>query len=405
MAKARDNEAAENQSVDETLGDSATERLNRSNSFAQAVEHVVLEYEKTIQSLEQSLSSTRATLSNTETSLLEKETKCAYVETINNQLTARVHKLMDREANTESYLHDLETKLDGQTSGEEKNIAVIQELRKEIARIRENEAASEEYISTLEERLAESDQDQELMQREMDRLEQIIERQRSLGKLDSLLYELDHIKDDDKEANGGAETAQAQGIGHRRTFSERSIKSHGSRTSQSLREGLPKVTEGVEKEAIEEESSEVVPPEATNGTDGSETMADQAEVSMVDLEYPPQSPAQNQFVNDKLETVTQELVDLRVEHESTLGEYDLLHAKYDEALKALAELQDQIDELAIPLGNVTPFCQSLPQIRHGRRLFYRIQSSAMAKTGHIYRRNRSPRSYPQLWNPLLLRIL
>ncbi|KAJ3565485.1 hypothetical protein NPX13_g7487 [Xylaria arbuscula] len=343
MAKARDNEAAENHNLDETLGDSATERLNRSNSFAQAVEQVVLEYEKTIQSLEQSLSSTRATLSNTETTLLEKETKCAYVETINNQLTARVQKLMDREANTESYLHDLETKLDGQTSGEEKNVAIIQELRKEIARIRENEAACEEYISTLEERLAESDQDQELMQREMDRLEQIIERQRSLGKLDSLLYELDHIKDDENTPDTETEAGQNQGIGHRRTFSERSNKSHTSRASQSLREALPKVAEGVEtKDTIEEESTGV----EGAGTNGDVQSDESAQI--VDSEYPPQSPAQNQFVNDKLETVTQELVDLRVEHESTLGEYDLLHAKYEEALKALAELQDQVDEARHP---------------------------------------------------------
>lgn len=362
MAKARDNEAAENQTLDETLGDSATERLNRSNSFAQAVEQVVLEYEKTIQSLEQSLSSTRATLSNTETTLLEKETKCAYVETINSQLTARVQKLMDRETNTESYLHDLEAKLDGQTSGEEKNTAIIQELRKEIARIRENETACEEYISTLEERLAESDQDQELMQREMDRLEQIIERQRSLGKLDSLLYELDHIKEDDNATETEAQSGEGQEIGHRRTFSERSSKSHTSRPSQSLREVLPKVAEGIEtKEVIEEHSPEVVPTETANGANESELTATEAEAVEVeaepkgeadadadttvpDLAFPPQSPAQNQFVNDKLETVTQELVDLRVQHESTLGEYDLLHVKYEETLKALAELQDQVDE-------------------------------------------------------------
>lgn len=349
MAKARDNEVAENRSLDETLEDSATERLNRSNSFAQAVEQVVLEYEKTIQTLEQSLSSTRATLSNTETTLLEKETKCAYVETINNQLTARVQKLMDREVNTESYLHDLEAKLDGQTSGEEKNTAVIQELRKEIARIRENEAACEDYISTLEERLAESDQDQELMQREMDRLEQIIERQRSLGKLDSLLYELDHINDDDNKKDAETGVEQGQGTGHRRTFSERSSKSHASRASQSLREVLPKVAEGVEtKEVIEEESPEVVSAESTNGAEIAEKVIEKADTDASGSEYPPQSPAQSQFVNDKLETVTQELVDLRVEHESTLGEFDLLHAKYEEALKSLAELQDQVDEARHP---------------------------------------------------------
>lgn len=163
MAKARDNELADNQTFENTLGDSATERLKRSNSFAEAVEQVVLEYEKTIQTLEQSLSSTRSSLSNCETILLEKETKCAYVETVNQQLQARVQKLMDRESNTENYLHDLEAKLDGHTSGEEKNSAIVMELRKEIARVRENEAACEDYISTLEERLAEADQDADLM--------------------------------------------------------------------------------------------------------------------------------------------------------------------------------------------------------------------------------------------------
>ncbi|KAI1431527.1 hypothetical protein GGR50DRAFT_697925 [Xylaria sp. CBS 124048] len=342
MAKARDNEAAENQNTDETLGDSATERLNRSNSFAKAVEQVVLEYEKTIQTLEQSLSSTRATLSSTETTLLEKETKCAYIETINNQLTARVQKLMDREVNTESYLHDLEVKLDGHTSGEEKNATIIQELRKEIARIRENEAACEDYISTLEERLAECDQDQELMQREMARLEQVIERQRSLGKLDNLLYELDHIKDDEKEVDAEPENARGQTLRHRRTSSDRSGKSHTSRPSQTLREilVLPKVTEGVEtKEVIEEEPSEAFEAEKTAG---------RAELSAAELEYPPQSPAQSQFVNDKLETVTQELIDLRVEHESTLTEFDSLHAKYEAALKTLTQLQDQVDEARRP---------------------------------------------------------
>ncbi|KAI8634309.1 kinesin-domain-containing protein [Xylariaceae sp. FL1651] len=349
MAKARDNEAAENHTLGESSGDSATERLNRSNSFAQAVEQVVLEYEKTIQSLEQSLSSTRSTLSNTETTLLEKETKCAYVEAMNNQLQARVQKLIAREANTESYLHDLEAKLDGHTSGEEKNTAIIQELRKEIARIRENEAACEDYISTLEERLAEADQDQELMQREIDRLEQVIERQRSLGKLDSLLYELDHIKEDGNQTGAETEVGQGQGIGHRRTLSERSSKSHTSRASQSHREVLPKVTEGVvTKEVIEEELSESTPPGVINGVEESDKTAETARTKVASTEYPPQSPAQTQFVNDKLETVTQELVDLRVEHESTLNEYDMLHAKYDEALRALAELQDQVDEARHP---------------------------------------------------------
>ncbi|KAK8862543.1 Kinesin-like protein KIF21B [Apiospora arundinis] len=344
MAKARDNEEAENQQMEESAGDTATERLNRSNSFAQAVEQVVLEYEKTIQSLEQSLSSTRTTLSNTETNLLEKESKCAYIETINTQLQARLQKLMDREANTENYLHDLEAKLDGHTSGEEKNATIILELRKEIARVRENEAAAEDYISTLEERLAEADQDTELMQREIDRLEQVIERQRSLGKLDNLLHELDNIQPDGKQPDGQSEP-NTNGFASRR-IAERAARSHSSRppTVQGRRSTLPEVGE----EETEEESTK---PAAQ-----AEAISDDEEVSHSNgkrseeeaHELPPPSPAQSKFVADKLENVTEELVHLRVEHESTLQEFDALHNKYEEALRTLAELQDAVDEAKHP---------------------------------------------------------
>jgi len=337
MAKARDHEAAENR---REINDSADERISRSNSFAQAVEQVVLEYEKTIQSLEHSLSSTRTTLSNTETNLLEKETKCAYIETINTQLQARIAKLADREANTENYLHDLETKLDGHTSGEEKNAAIVLELRKEIARIRENEAGCEDYISTLEERLAEADQDAELMQREIDRLEQLIERQRSLGKLDSLLYELDNIQSDGKVSD--RETDVAANInGHRRTFSERSARSHASRPSLGMRDLLPEVKEGAEDDASDY-SADAEPTAAITRT----TLE-----PLQSSEDQPQSPAQSKFVADKLEDVTQELVDLRMEHENTLNEFESLHSKYEEAIRALADLQDKVDEARHPKTN------------------------------------------------------
>ncbi|KAK7755711.1 hypothetical protein SLS62_002322 [Diatrype stigma] len=340
MAKARDEEATGNREVEGYQGDVATERLNRSNSFAEAVEQVVLEYEKTIQSLEQSLSSTRATLSNTETNLFEKETRCAYVETLNAHLNAKLHKLMDREANTESYLSDLEAKLDGHTSGEEKNSIIVSELRKEIARLRELESSNEDYIENLEQRLAEADQDAELMQQEMDRLEHLIKRQRSLGQLDTLLNELDGV-DPVKQSEG--EHGPVNGIGsHRRNFSERSARSHSSRPSLGLREVLPEVKEGAEEDNV----SEIHGEESFAGDDASEIRATVLE-KPAEMEPPP-SPAQSQYVADKLENVTQELVDLKVEHENTLTEFDLLHHKYEEALQSLAELQDRVDEARHP---------------------------------------------------------
>jgi hypothetical protein len=342
MAKARDGEIADNQAFESTLGDSATERLKRSNSFAEAVEQVVLEYEKTIQSLEQSLSSTRSSLSNTETTLLEKETKCAYVETVNQQLQSRLQKLMDRETSTENYLHDLEAKLDGHTSGEEKNAAIVMELRKEIARVRENEASCEDYISTLEERLAEADQDAELMQREIDRLEHVVERQRSLGKLDNLLYELDHIQQDGKVPEAGAEPVAVNG---KRSFNDHSR--HQSLASRrSHKDVIPEEEDDLHSEQVHRSATEG-PVDNGEPIEGDFAVQKSLETP-VNNHYSPQSPAQSKFVEDKLENVTQELLDLRVEHEGTVNEFDLLQAKYDEALRTLAALQDAVDEARHP---------------------------------------------------------
>ncbi len=351
ITMARDAENRETPTLTQAIGDSAVERLKRSSSFAEAVEQVVLEYEKTIQSLEASLAKTRSSLATTENTLLERETKCAYAETVNQQLQSRLQKLTDREASTEHYLHDLEAKLDGHSSGEEKNSAVIIELRKEITRIRENEASCEDYIATLEERLAESDQDMELMQREVDRLEHVVERQRSLGKLDNLLYEFDHL----------AESIKPQ-------------KNHGS--SKPMANGVPRSTEyGRElSETTLREAATTAIPDSDSASDLDEVVSDAdadtqeksnahnkkiarpkfREVKFSDarpaahVDSPAHSPAQSHFVADKLENVTRELLDLRVEHESTVSEYDLMSVKYEEALRTLAELQDAVDEARHP---------------------------------------------------------
>lgn len=347
LARARDEEAADNQAHEDTLGDSATERLKRSNSFAEAVEQVVLEYEKTIQSLEHSLSSTRSSLSNTETQLLEKETKCAYAETVNQQLQARMQKLIDREASTENYLHDLETRLEGHTSGEDKNSVIMTELRKEIARIRENEATSEDYISTLEERLAEADQDSEMMQREIDRLEHVIERQRSLGKLDSLLYDLDSIQHEGKHDNYDKKI-----LNTRRSSSVDITSRRQSIASRRNQDNVILETENESDEDFSVSPANGKRPETDGPADRGESIDPETPLESLSEEvgsqYSPKIPAQSKFIEDKLENVTQELLDLKVEHEATVGEYDLLSTKYEEALRTLAELQDAVDEARLP---------------------------------------------------------
>ncbi|KAL8959244.1 MAG: hypothetical protein Q9193_003861 [Seirophora villosa] len=346
ISKARDHESDETPTLTQAIGDSAVERLKRSNSFAEAVEQVVLEYEKTIQSLESSLSKTRSNLATTESSLLERESKCAYIETMNQQLQGRLQKLSEREASTENYLHDLEAKLDGHSSGEEKTSAVIIELRKEIARIRENEASCEDYISTLEERLAESDQDMELMQREVDRLEHVVARQRSLGKLDNLLYEFDHLQPngDHQEnhqplkpmANGASKSPQTPRKLSEATLheaAETAIPDSDSESDFYPAKAVPEEPRQHEKNV----KSEKARPRFR------EVKFSEARTKRIS-DSSNQSPAQSQFVADKLEDVTQELLGLRVEHESTVSEFELMSAKYEEALRTLAELQDAVDE-------------------------------------------------------------
>src|SRR5271156_1846255 len=156
------------------------------------------EYEKTIQSLENTLAEVRASLSQTESTLLEKESKLAYAESINHQLNARVNKLTQRETSTADYVRKLEARLDEKEAQEagasQIETETISELRIENQRLREHEQSSEAYLAVLEENLAEADADIEFWKREVDRLERIVERQRGLRKLDTLLDELDEVQ-------------------------------------------------------------------------------------------------------------------------------------------------------------------------------------------------------------------
>ncbi|CAN9107980.1 unnamed protein product [Alternaria alternata] len=333
ITKARDNEETETPMLKDAIGDSALERLKRSNSFAEAVESVVLEYEKTIQSLEASLSNTRSSLSNNESDLLEKETRIAILESQNHHLQSRIQKAMERDANNEEYVQSLERQIDNSANGIEKNDTIITELREKLQRARENETSSEEYISTLEERLAENEQETEIMTREIERLKHVVERQRSVAKLDNLLHELDH-KDpaDDSYVNGHSKTPSDP-------FIEKRPKLEKRVTSESMHQF------GTPVDAIPEESERPLTASTSAQHDGADEQKDRFAVKAASAAGDePSSPAQTRFVNDKLDTVTQELLDLRVEHEGTLQDYEKLASKYQEALRTLAALQDSVDE-------------------------------------------------------------
>jgi kinesin family protein 4/21/27 len=342
ITKARDNESADTPMLKDAVGDAAVERLKRSNSFAEAVESVVLEYEKTIQSLESSLSNTRSSLSTNESELAEKETRIAFLESQTHHLQSRLQKAIDREASNEDYVKSLEAQIDSSASGIEKNDTTIADLREKLQRARENESSAEEYISTLEERLAENEQEVDLMQREIERLKHVVERQRSIGKLDNLLYELDNIRQNDTTGDAPL------------------VNGHSKKNSDPFLEDIPSSGSNrqfnTNVDAIAEEDDADRPSTAgaaeMNGSNGvqhhheaklapivsTKELSPEAELDV------PQSPAQSKYVQDKLESVTQELFDLKVEHEGTVEEYMRLENKYQEALRTLASLQDVVDE-------------------------------------------------------------
>lgn len=311
--------------------ESAADRLKRSRETQQQIEQIITEYEKTIQSLESSLSTTRAALASTESNLLEKETKCAYIETMNQQLNSRVQKLMDREASTESYLHELEARLEDSTSGEEKTDAIVAELRKEIARLRESEINAEDYIGTLEERRAEADQEMEMLQREIERLEQLVQRQRSLGKLDNLLYELDSAQ----RGESGPRTLRTNGAHNRKRSEPMEVLSEELESTKEVTSPAAGRLTQTPRRALT--TLENVP---VNGA--VQPVTSRAGLVAHDVDQP--NAEQSKFMQEKFESVSQELFDLRLEHESTVNDLDLLSAKYQEALRTLAEMQDHLEE-------------------------------------------------------------
>jgi kinesin family protein 4/21/27 len=360
ISRVRDNEDADTPILRGTVGDSALERLKRSNSFADAVEDVVMEYEKTIQALESSLSNTRTSMSGQESDLLEKEARISLLESQNHQLQTRIQKAVERDASNEEYVKSLERQIDSSVSGIERTDTTISDLRDKLQKARENESSCEEYISTLEERLAENEQEVEVMTREIERLKHVVERQRSIGKLDNLLYELDTVRQADMKPEEGLTN------GHSRGPSDPFIEKRSSVGRHSPLEGTRHFSTTVDAIAEEDDSERPTTAGAASGKDvpaGHDDNRSNKSISVKglvpeDAVEEPTSPAQSRFVHDKLDSVTQELFDLRVEHEGTLQDYEKLASKYQEALRTLASLQDTVDEARHGSSRPTSFLGS-----------------------------------------------
>jgi chromosome segregation ATPase len=290
---------------------------------------LTLEYEKTIQSLENTLAEVRASLSQTESTLLEKESKLAYAESINQQLNARVSKLSQRESQTAEYVRKLETRLDekdAQAAGASQiETETISELRVENAKLREEGHSSEAYLAVLEENLAEADADIEFWKREVDRLERVVERQRGLRKLDTLLDELDEVQQEALE-NAKSENLEAVTLDVNHTHTMDHPEGHDTVETA---------------DRLGEEEAKVVVPESTDvapSTNGTATPDDDKENHV---------PADDGFIRA-------ELSNLRKSHETTVRKLEDLTNTYNSSLECIAELKQQLDDsLHHDVGNTS----------------------------------------------------
>jgi hypothetical protein len=216
--------------------------------------------------------------------------------------------LSQRETSTADYVRKLEARLDekdAQTTGASQvETETIAELRSENQKLRDNEQSSEAYLAVLEENLAEADADIEFWKREVDRLERVVERQRGLRKLDTLLDELDEVQ---QEALEHAKTEI--------TEAEEDITEHEA--TDMMKTGST--------EAIAPNLSELVPFPPANGH------------IIIDDNKENQVPADDSFIRA-------ELSNLRKSHETTVRKLEDLTNTYNSSLECIAELKEQLEE-------------------------------------------------------------
>ena len=205
-------------------------------------------------------------------------------------------------------------------------------MRTENARLREHEQSSEAYLAVLEENLAEADADMEFWKREVDRLERVVERQRGLRKLDTLLDELDEVQQE-ALANAKSEDFEAE---------DTAVATPESQDPNNANKPTP--IANIESTADVPSSDPTGIASDVNGPTPSDDKENQA-------------PKETQpSLDDNF--LRAELANLRKSHETTVRKLEDLTNTYNSSLECIAELKDQLDKAqeaaAIPSSDDTP---------------------------------------------------
>lgn len=345
----------------------ASTSLSR-EEFANAIEPVVEEYEKSLSALESQLSLTRAALGHSEEEIRELEARVEEEVRANeasgsliDELKARVSKLGEREATVEAYVRDLEAKLKDYGEQDESHGTAVSDLRKEITKNREQGEKTEQYIVDLEARLAKSDELNSTLRRQIDVLERDVQRrEEAYQELEGRLSLLD-TSGDHKQLLAEIDEKDRRVLDLERTLDELKSKTLVAEQEQERLEKLA----AVEKEAKEELQSRVRTLERASivsvasrtrpdSFSSPQTPADGADGDPIEesTSIPPSSARTSSSADAVVVAALEhQLAKLQQSHDATLVELEAANVKYRNSLKEIEDLNAQVSDAKIVNSN------------------------------------------------------
>ncbi|CAG8612670.1 3497_t:CDS:2, partial [Ambispora leptoticha] len=300
--------------------------LRATDSFQEAVEPVIKEYEISITKLEGELAFSRAAVKYNETKMLEQENKLKYAEELNRRnenwikdLTMKIAKMTERESTTELYIKDLEQKLQEHSAQQKKDLDLITELRGKITQLKTSGAKNENYIQDLEMRLVKSDEQIAKFNKSAEELERRLqEREEAYQALQIKLKQTEEDTDRIKLIN------EISDRDRRITMLEKKVEDLVFEIDK-LRKFTDHDHEGFisssSSPSFEEDTPLSTPPSSNTPT--------------------PVGIMADRFVIAELES---KLAELQKNHNEVLAAFAELKEKYDESLREIEELRQLLNE-------------------------------------------------------------
>jgi kinesin family protein 4/21/27 len=341
-----------------------------SDDFLAAAEPIIVEYEKTVDSLEGQINLMKAALAHSEdliteqeASLAEQEARAAAAEQALEareatllELQARLAKLHDRESSNDGYVRELETQLQTITTQGDSDSQVLAELRKELVRLRQGEGQTEQYVKELEARLAKADESATSLSAQVERLEaDLTRREEAFVELSQRQDTADMTKQT-KELFEELDGRDLKLLDLEKRLDElRDERDEAVRERGRLNESM--AAHELERGELEDRIRELQTAAAAAGALALGAGAGAAVAVALDDDHPaasrdvdPVAQASADASEAKLVALQQDVEALREAETKARAEGEALNAKYRESLAEIHYLNQQVTELKLSNG-------------------------------------------------------